>query len=271
MSRALRHTALLVLAGAALAGIAAALGWVVDPYALGEAHLAPALDRPLGTNLLGQDVAARLATALGRALLVGVATAAFAVAVALLLALLGAMAEPARQAVEGLAALTDAFPLYLVALVVMALVGPQVLAVIACLAAVLWVEPMRLFAVELERIRRSTASAAEIMLGMSLIDRARRSWALQLWPVIRAQWALCLALVLKAEAALGFVGAGAGELTLGGLLAEGIAAAEGGHWIELWGPVVALFALIGSALVLADVGSADGVPPTTQRRHAHGL
>ena len=212
------------------------------------------LAHPLGTDMHGRDLYARLVHGARAALLLALAALGFAVVFGSLLgAFAGYVGGFWDEVVARPAELVETFPAIVVVAVVRAVYPDQaVWSLAVAVAAVRWAEIARLVRAEVIRFGAAEFVEAARALGSSHV-RVLRQHILPhaLRPVIVTALFAVPSIVLL-EAAVSFLGFGV-RGSWGVMLAE---AATGNWRAPLWA-VVALGALVGSSYLLADaVGEA---------------
>jgi peptide/nickel transport system permease protein len=215
----------------------------------------PGLQQPLGTDVFGRDVLARLAHAarlsLGLALLAALTAAVPGV-------LLGVVAAARGGRVErALVLLSDAvmsLPGLLLVLLVAALAPGRHEALYAGLALSLWVEYFRVSRAASRPVLSGDAVQASRLLGFSFGYVLRRHLLPALAPVLAPLLAFSTAQAVLALAALGFIGVGLQPPTaeLGLLMTEALPFYEEAPWL-MAAPVALLMLLVlGMMLLHAD-------------------
>lgn len=241
----------LALAGPWLAGIAS------DFINLERRLLPPLSDGALlGTDQLGRDMLARLMAGLRWSL----ATATLATLIAFLLGLgFGMIAAagkwPLAPLVLQVTALAQAFPVFVLAAAVIAIVGSGFWAIVTTLGLVTWPAFARVVAAEAASLRTREYVLAAQMMHMPLW----RLYAVHLLPGLVPSLATLVAFhvadMLIAESALSFlgIGAGLGQATWGTMLSESRAYLLTAPWMLLIPAaavviVVIAFNLVGDGL-----------------------
>jgi peptide/nickel transport system permease protein len=215
-----------ILLALALVALFAPLLYPHDPLSI----MAPALTRPfqdmsvpLGTDRLGRDVLAELFHGARTSLVVGLATAAAAIAIG---AVVGTIAGFAGGAVdEVLMRVTDAFqtvPGFLLALAFVSVVGASLPVVVLAIALGAWTGPARIARAEMLSIRERDYVASARVIGMHPLEIALREVLPNAMPPVLALASVIVAGAILTEAALSFLGLGdPNVVTWGSMIAEG--------------------------------------------------
>lgn len=255
---------LLVLA----ASLAAPLLFPGDPKAIAGPPLVPPLAdarHPLGTDRLGRDVLAELAHG-GRGTL---AVAAGAAAAALLAGtaagtLAGFLGGWRDEALMRLAEAFQTVPAFVLALAVVAALGPSPSGVIAAIAAGAWPAPARLVRAEVLSLRRRDFVDACRAVGMRPLAIAFREVLPNALPPVLALAAVVVANAVLVEAALSFLGLGdPNRVTWGQMVAEGRAVLRGAPWLAAI-PGLAILATVLAVGLLGE-GLAEATAPRRPR------
>jgi peptide/nickel transport system permease protein len=218
----------------AVAAFAVLAPWLlgIDParQALEDSLLAPSLAHPLGTDVLGRSVLARLAHAARLSLGLALASALTAALPGVLLGVLagwrGGMTD---RALSMLADATLSIPGLLLVLLLAAIAPGRVGALYAGLSLVLWVEWFRVARAASRPVLAGHAVQASRLLGFGRGYLLRRHVLPELAPLLRTMLALGTAQAVLALAALGFIGVGVQPPTaeLGLMMTEYLP-----HWHE---------------------------------------
>jgi peptide/nickel transport system permease protein len=215
-----------ILVALALVALFAPLLYPHDPLSI----VAPALTGPfqdmsvpLGTDRLGRDVLAELFHGARTSLVVGLATAAAAIAIG---AVVGTIAGFAGGAVdEVLMRVTDAFqtvPGFLLALAFVSVVGASLPVVVLAIALGAWTGPARIARAEVLSIRERDYVASARVIGMHPLEIALREMLPNAMPPVLALASVIVAGAILTEAALSFLGLGdPNVVTWGSMIAEG--------------------------------------------------
>ncbi|MBI4277861.1 MAG: ABC transporter permease [Armatimonadetes bacterium] len=249
-----------------LATIAVFAPWVspYDPIKndLANSMVAPGSRFLLGTDNLGRDILSRVIFGSRISLTVGLVVQSTAVTIGTLLGLLaGYYRGPLDDGVSGLTNIMFAFPSFLFALAIMAVLGPSLYNVFIALGVVGWPTICRLVRGEalslrskdfVEAARAGGASDLRIMLRHILPN--------SLGPIIVAA-TLGVAGAILAEASLSFLGLGAQPPapSWGSMLSRGRAYIWNAPWLTFF-PGLAIFVAILGLNLLGD-GLRDVLDP----------
>ncbi|MFN2461569.1 MAG: ABC transporter permease [Candidatus Velthaea sp.] len=237
----------------------------VDPNAqdLSATFLAPGTGgHVLGTDNLGRDLLARIIWGSRVSATVGLCVVAIGGTIGISLGLIGGYFRGWADAVIGrLADVQLAFPLVLLAVAVVAVVGPGLVTVIAVIGVTSWVQYVRVIRAEtLSLAQREFVAAAEA-LGAS----NRRIVLRHLLPnvsspaIVLGTFEVARAVVL--ESSLSFLGLGVPPTipSWGGMLADGRQYLDTAWWIGLFPGLAIVIAVLGVNL-LGD-GLRDALDP----------
>jgi peptide/nickel transport system permease protein len=246
---------LLLVLGAALGPM---LAWRDPAFIRLDERLLPPLssDHLLGTDQLGRDVAARLLAGLRWSM----ATAGLATLISAVLGtVLGLVAAhgrwPFAGAIRQVTALAQAFPVFVLAVSIIAIVGNGFWAVVLTLGLVTWPVFCRVVEAEVSSLRKREYVLAAGLMQMSQV----RLYAWHILPGLVPSLAVLIAFhfadMLIAESALAFLGIGAplGAATWGAMLSESRAYLLTAPWLLLVPAsavvlVVIAFNLVGDGL-----------------------
>ncbi|MGQ0385140.1 MAG: ABC transporter permease [Gammaproteobacteria bacterium] len=209
---------------------------------------------PLGTDQLGRDVLARLLHGLrwSRAAAAGATLLAFITGT--LLGIVAARSRtPLGTAIRQVTAFAQAFPVFVLAVCLVAIVGNSLLTVVLVLGLVTWPVFCRVVQAEAASLfTREYVLAAE-MLQMGRLRLYLRHVLPGLVPSLSVLLAFHFADMLIAESALSFLGIGAplGAATWGNMLQESRAYLLSAPWLLLV-PATAIVTLVITANLLGD-------------------
>jgi peptide/nickel transport system permease protein len=262
-----------------------ALAWLVIVIAIGVfAPLVAPLDpnaqdlsnrlRPpltdghlLGTDVLGRDVLSRLIYGTRVSLVVGFATVVLSVvlgvAVGLVSGYLGGVVDTVFMRIVDA---WLAFPFLLLAIAIVAMLGPGLQNIVLALVITGWVVYARLVRGETLSLREREFVLSARGLGVSrLMIMLQHVLPNVLAPVVVVA-TLELGVVIVTEASLSFLGLGAGASTpsWGGMLADGRAYITAAWWLATL-PGLAIFLLVLAVNVLGD-GLRDALDPRSEKR-----
>jgi peptide/nickel transport system permease protein len=215
-----------ILLALALVALFAPLLYPHDPLSI----VAPALTGPfqnmsvpLGTDRLGRDVLAELFHGARTSLVVGLATAAAAIAIGAVVGTIAGFAGGALD--EVLMRVTDAFqtvPGFLLALAFVSVVGASLPVVVLAIALGAWTGPARIARAEVLSIRERDYVASARVIGMHPLEIALREVLPNAMPPVLALASVIVASAILTEAALSFLGLGdPNVVTWGSMIAEG--------------------------------------------------
>lgn len=209
----------------------------------------------LGTDEQGRDMLSAILYGLRISVTVGVASTVVALAIGLVLGLIAGHAGGRVDAfIMRIADLQLAFPPILVALILLALMGPGIGKIIVALIAVQWAYYARTArgAALVERQKEYIEAARG--LGLSPLRIAFRHLLPNCLPPVIAIAALQIASAISLEATLSFLGLGlpVTEPSLGLLIANGFEyLLSGRYWISLF-PGIALVVTVVAINLVAD-------------------
>jgi peptide/nickel transport system permease protein len=178
---------------------------------------------PLGTDRLGRDVLAELFHGARTSLVVGLATAAVAIAIGAVVGTIAGFAGGALD--EVLMRVTDAFqtvPGFLLALAFVSVVGASLPVVVLAIALGAWTGPARIARAEVLSIRERDYVASARVIGMHPLEIALREVLPNAMQPVLALASVIVAGAILTEAALSFLGLGdPNVVTWGSMIAEG--------------------------------------------------
>ena len=251
------------LAGAVVVALFAVLalaawgGWVGSGATeLGDTQWAPAsADHWLGTNRLGQDIAARALA--GTALAFGLGTVV-ALASTALGAAIGAIAgwragRPTDLAATWLMGVLDAIPFYLFAAALAFALSGQAWAMVLAMVATFWTPTARLVRAEVLRLRALDHVAAARALGLGELLILGRHVLPNTAHILLVQATLAFVAAIKTEVILSFLGIGVQDgVSWGLMLAEATQDVLAGHFGNFIAASSLLFALLLGFNLLSD-------------------
>lgn len=212
----------------ALLCLAAAIGPLLLPSAYTQDLTAilqpPSLAHPLGTDQLGRDVLSRIVLAMRLDLLIGVGALAVPFLIGTLLGALAGWRGGLADHSLGIAAdVVQAFPYYLLIIVLVFFMGPGVRSIFVAVALVAWVSYLRIVRAGVQGARHQEYVAAALGGGLS----RRRVLLRHVLPNVIGQpfayLTLDVVVVITSTATISYLGLGIAPPTpeLGGLISEG--------------------------------------------------
>jgi len=197
-----------------LAIVAALIGPLVWPYDSSAQELArrleaPSLAHPLGLDELGRDVLARLLQGARISLLVGITVVSVSSTVGMLFgSIAGYFGGPVDDVISRVIDILMAFPGILLAIALVAVLGPSLVNVVLALSIIGWVGYARLVRGQALRAREFEFVQAARASGASAARIVVRHILPTAIPAVVVQATLGMAGAIIAEAALSFLGLG---------------------------------------------------------------
>lgn len=253
--RARQHGLVAVaLLAAVLAGAALLPGDALSVNAAARA-LPPLPAHPMGTDLLGRDIAARTLAALAQSLQVGLLAAGASTLVAVCLGLAATFGRIADHAVGVLTELALGLPHFVLLIMIAFATGGGTTGVVVAVALTHWPRLARVLRHEAQTVAASEYVAISRALGRSRLWVARHHLAPQLLPQIVAGFIVIFPHAILHEAGLSFIGLGIEPHlpSIGVMLAESLREIMAGHWWVAAAPGLGLMLV---ALVFERFGEA---------------
>lgn len=253
-----------------LAAIAAPL---VAPHHYAEidytARLAPigAPGHPLGTDLLGRDIASRLVYGLRTALVVAFGAELTALVLALLVGLVaGYRGGRVEQGLMGLTDVMYAFPSYLFAVVLVTVLGRSLFALILAIGIASWVTQARLVRAQVLTLKqREYVEAARAMGARGTTIAVKYILPNAIGPIL-VTTSFAIPAAISAEAGLALLGLGVQPPTpsWGAMITDGMRYLLAAPHVMVF--PATLFALTLLAFTWVGDGLRDAFDPTAEQR-----
>lgn len=239
---------------------------------LGARLSAPFGAHPLGTDGLGRDVLSRVLYGARVSLGVAVATVLVSGAVGVALGVLAGWQRGWLGAViMRIADIALSVPFFLLAILVVAVLGPSLVNVVICLALVRWPRYTRIAYAGVLETRERGFVRATVALGATGRWIVLRHVLPEVAPLAVVVATLELGLMVVFEASLSFIGLGVQPPTAswGSMLSDGQQYVASAWWLATF-PGLALFGLVLAVNLLGDAVR-DRLDPTRQvrRMRAH--
>ena len=212
----------------------------------------PSAAHPLGTDTLGRDVASRLLYGARVSLVVGLSAVLLAGAVGILLGLISGWYRGwLDDLVMRVGDVQLAFPVLVLAVAVLAVLGGSLVNLIVVLGATGWITYARIVRGEVLTLRERDFVAAARALGAADGWILRRHLLPNVLPPITVVATFSVARTIIAEASLSFLGLGipAPEPSWGAMLDEGRNYITTGWWLALFPGLAILLLVLGINLV----------------------
>ncbi len=250
-------TALGLILSLGLLAVALLAPWLApgDPAALGEAAdrmLAPSMSHPLGTDLLGRDILARLVHGSRVSLLVGWVSVLLSVFIGLGVGISAGLAPPwLDRLLMGVTDIFLAFPRIFLILLLVSLMSPSLLLVMGVLGLTGWMKVARLVRAEALSIRERDYVTAARGLGLSSWRVALFHVVPNLLPTVLVVATLRVGGAIVAESFLSFLGLGAQEPTVswGAMIQHGRGHLLEGWWLSTFPGIAIAITVIGYNLL----------------------
>ena len=257
----------------ALVAICALLAPFLAPHDPNVQHLGLALRPPswlaggdarnlLGTDSLGRDIFARIVWGARIAAIVGVCVVAIGGTLGIGVGLIaGYYGGPVDAVISRIADMQLAFPLVLLALAIVGVVGPGLWTIVATLGVTSWVQYVRVVRAETIGLRERDFVMAARATGSSSRRIVLRHVLPNLTSVISVLATFEVARAIILESALSFLGLGVPTSipSWGGMLADGRAYLDTAWWLGLF-PGIAISTAVLGVNLLGD-GLRDALDP----------
>ncbi len=242
-----------------LVALGAAGADALSPYnpaaqALRDRLQAPTLLGPhvLGTDNLGRDVLSRTIYGARVSLTVGIAAAALAGSVGVLLGLLaGYLGGWCDTLVSRLADIQQAIPFLILAIAVAVIVGPSLTNVVLVLAVTTWVSYFRVVRAEVLSVRESLLVDAARVLGASMPRIVLRHVLPNVSGSVIVIGSLMVANMIIFEASLSFLGLGVPPPTptWGRMVFDGVQYVDSAWWLSFFPGLAIVLTVLAINLV----------------------
>lgn len=235
-------------------GLALAVLWLVPPGPPLEApslaaFMPPGLAHPLGTDDLGRDLLQEVLRGMRTSLVVGLGVTGLAMSLGLAVGLAAGLGRPwADELLMRAADVLASLPTLFIAILVAALFGGSITALVLVLGFTRWPLVARIVRLEAASLRQREFVLAARALGASPLRVARVHVLPHVWTAASATLGILFGGALVSEASLAFVGLGDPAATsLGQLAANGFAFVRHAPWMWCWpsAAIVGMTVLVG--------------------------
>lgn len=258
---------LAILALILLMALAGPIAMPEDPWDIkGRPLLAPGGAFPMGTDVLGRDVLAGVVHGAQVSLLIGLVSTLAAVTLGLVLgAVAGYFGGLMDDIVVRVTEFVQTIPSFILAMVLVAVLGPSIGSIVISIAVVTWPPVCRLVRAEFMSLARREFVEAAVVNGQgtgNIIFREILPNALS--PII-VMASLMVATAILTESALSFMGLGdPNRISWGYMIGAARAALRQAWWISVF-PGAAIFLTV-LAINLVGEGLNDALNPRLARR-----
>lgn len=228
-----------------------------NPYGIDLEHtLAPPFaswTHPIGTDGLGRDMLSRLAVAGRTSILIAVPALLINMFVGVVLGLVaGYFGGFPNTVIMGLADLQLSFPIIILLVMIVAVVGPSVTTLVVVLGVTYWVRYGRLARVIALSLRDREFVLAAKTFGGSNFWIIRKHLLPQLWGSLAIVGSFDLGVIVILEASLSYLGLGIQPPTpsWGRMIFEGQDYANRDTWLVII-PSIAIFSVVASVQILS--------------------
>ena len=222
---------------------------------------------PAGTDSLGRDLFARVATGAQLSLAIGLAVALCAAGIGVVLGLWAGIAGGvADDLITSLSEVILSIPTIVVGLVVVATLGQGLMNLIALLVMTAWITQARVLRLQARRVMQSDFVAASLAQGAGQKHLATRHVAPNVLPQIVVVLCQQVAAVMIWESSLTYLGLGLPieQISLGGLIRDGQQHLFDAPWLGIIPGVVLAGAIISFSVLAGWIQARlepGGVPP----------
>lgn len=258
---------LVILAMVLILALAGPLLMPGDPWDIkGRPLLPPSATFPMGTDVLGRDVLAGVVHGAQVSLLIGLVSTLVAVTLGLLLgAVAGYFGGPVDDVVVRITEFVQTIPSFILAMVLVAVLGPSIGSIVISIAVVTWPPVCRLVRAEFMSLVQREFVEAAVVSGQrtgNIIFREILPNALS--PII-VMASLMVATAILTESALSFMGLGdPNRISWGYMIGAARSALRQAWWISVF-PGAAIFLTV-LAINLVGEGLNDALNPRLARR-----
>lgn len=253
---------LAILATIIAMALAAPLIYPASPFSLvGEPFLRPLGEYPLGTDMLGRDVAAGIVHGARTSLLIGIVATVVAVAVGVLIGgISGFFGGWLDEALMRTTELFQTIPSFLFAIVLVAILGPTIGNVIVAISAVTWPPVARLVRGEFLALRAREFVQACVCAGLADWQIIARHILPNCASAIIVTASLMVANAVLIESALAFLGlSDPNVMSWGLMIGAGREALRTAWWVCAMPGIAILLTVL--AINLAGDGLNDALNP----------
>ncbi|MBI3078613.1 MAG: ABC transporter permease [Deltaproteobacteria bacterium] len=220
-----------------------------------RAEQPPSMKNPLGTDKYGRDILARLLFGTRYDLLIAVLSVGLAVAAGIILGSIAGLGPGyLDQILMRLSDMILAFPSFVLALVLVAVLGPNLFSVILALAV--RYTPMNACLVRAEILaeRSKDYALAARAMGSGVCRLALRHLIPNILPSLLTQATMHMAWAILTSAGLSFIGAGVQPPTpeWGVMVSEGSPYIVSGHWWMSFFPGAAIVAMTAGFILMGE-------------------
>ncbi|GAC1299679.1 MAG: ABC transporter permease [Vulcanimicrobiaceae bacterium] len=202
----------------------------------------------LGTDNLGRDILSRMLWGARIASIVGLCVVAIGGTIGVTCGLVaGYVGGPLDSAISRIADMQLAFPLVLLAIAVVGVVGPGLWTIVATLGVTSWVQYVRVIRAETLALRERDFVAAAVAIGVSPARIVLRHILPNVASSVSVLGTFEVARAIILESALSFLGLGvpASVPSWGGMLADGRQYLDTAWWLGLFPGLAISIAVLG--------------------------
>jgi peptide/nickel transport system permease protein len=258
---------LVILAMVLVLALAGPLLMPGDPWEIkARPLLSPSAAFPMGTDVLGRDVLAGVVHGAQVSLLIGLVSTLVAVTLGLLLgAVAGYFGGPVDDIVVRITEFVQTIPSFILAMVLVAVLGPSIGSIVISIAVVTWPPVCRLVRAEFMSLVQREFVEAAVVSGQRTANIIFREILPNALSPIIVMASLMVATAILTESALSFMGLGdPNRISWGYMIGAARSALRQAWWISVF-PGAAIFLTV-LAINLVGEGLNDALNPRLARR-----